>query len=347
MDTGIRHIIQHNASIKDALSQLENLSPELILLVVDENQLLIGVLTDGDIRRTLTTGGFLDTPVSSAMNTHFQFINEDDFTVDQLVSIKEQEIGFVPLTDGHGHVKRLLNFKKQKSLLPVEAFIMAGGEGIRLRPLTEHTPKPLLPVGNKPILQHNLDLLASYGIPKAHISVNYLGKMIEDYLNSHIQILECEIVNETQPMGTMGSISLAGEIKKDTLLLMNSDLLTNIDLEKFYLHFLHQDADMAVATVPYHVEIPYGVLETGETFVNRIKEKPTYTYQANAGIYLIKKVMLNQLKKNVKTDAPTFLEELIAQGKKVVYYPILSYWLDIGKHEDYKKAQSDVNQIEW
>ena len=339
------HSIHINSSIHQAMQQLEVLSPVLILFAVDDDNKLKGVLTDGDIRRFLTKGGTMQQNISTAINGHFLALVEDQYSIQDILSIKENQIDFVPVINSQNQLVDILNLKTHKSRLPLQAVIMAGGRGERLMPLTENTPKPLLKVGNKAIIQYNVDLLNQYGIKKIVITINYLGSLIRQYFDSTHQNDQVLMVEEPAPLGTIGSLALAKKHITKDVLLMNSDLLTNIDLEAFYTHFTEQGADIAVACIPYNVEIPYGVMETENHQIKTVKEKPTYTFYSNAGIYLIKHDLLNTIRENERLDATTFIENCIADGKKVVSYPLLSYWLDIGKHEDFQKAQTDVLQL--
>ncbi|MES2616815.1 MAG: nucleotidyltransferase family protein [Bacteroidota bacterium] len=339
------HSIPITNSLHEAMKQLEILSPVLILFAVDEKNELKGVITDGDIRRFLTKGGSMQSAISNALNSNFISLEEDNYSSADLIKIKEKQIDFIPVVNAHNQLVDILNLKTHRSRLPLQAVIMAGGKGERLMPLTEQTPKPLLKVGNKAIIQYNIDLLQLYGVKNIFITVNYLADKINDYINETAQSNTVHLVKETSPLGTIGSLSLAKKHLTKDILLMNSDLLTNIDLEDFYFHFVDHKADIAVACIPYNVEIPYGVMETDQHHIKSVKEKPTYTYYSNAGIYLIKKDLLSIIPDNEKLDATTFIENAIASGKKVVSFPLLSYWLDIGKHEDYQKAQVDVIQL--
>ena len=225
---------------------------------------------------------------------------------------------------------------------------MAGGRGQRLRPLTDSTPKPLLKMGSKTIIEHNLDRLVMFGIDDFWISLNYLGEQIEDYLNTgkHKNI-NIEYVREHKALGTIGAASKIINFKHDYVLVTNSDLLTNLDYEKFFLEFVNQNADLAVLTIPYQVNIPYAVLETNNGKVKSIKEKPTYTYFSNGGIYLMKREMLNFVPKEKFYNATDLVENLIQTNYKVISIPFSGYWLDVGKHEDFEKAQIDINNIKF
>ncbi|MNX94565.1 D-glycero-alpha-D-manno-heptose 1-phosphate guanylyltransferase [compost metagenome] len=197
-------------------------------------------------------------------------------------------------------------------------------------------------------MEHNLDRLALFGIDDFWVSVKYLGEQIEQHFgkgeNKNIKI---EYVWENEPLGTIGAVSQIKNFEHDYILVTNSDLLTNIDYEQFFLEFIRQDADLAVLTIPYQVNIPYAVLETNKGEVKSFKEKPTYTYYSNGGIYLIKKKMLNFIPKETFFNATDLMEELISKNLKVISFPFSGYWLDVGKHEDFEKAHIDIHNIKF
>ena len=219
---------------------------------------------------------------------------------------------------------------------------MAGGKGMRLRPLTDTVPKPLLVVGEKPIIEHTIDRLAYYGIENIWISVNYLSEQLEDFVRDKPKDLEIEFVKESFPMGTIGSVTLIDNFKNDNVLICNSDLLTNLDYEVFFLDFLDFEADLSVVSIPYNVEVPYAVLEVENGILADFKEKPPSTYFSNGGIYLMKREILDFIPKNADFSATDLMNKLIEKGLKVRAYPHHGYWLDIGKHDDFQRAQQDV-----
>jgi dTDP-glucose pyrophosphorylase len=340
------HLIRTSESIKAALIKLNNLGAHLTLFAVDEEDKLVGTLTDGDIRRALINDVQVHEPVEKAMHRKFYSITRGDFSVERILEVKQKQLHLVPYLDEEGRLLKIINFEQKKSFLPLDAFIMAGGEGKRLRPLTAEVPKPLLRVGEKPILEHNLDLLASYGIQNAYVSINYLGEQIVTYFKHDYKgEMKLEYVREQEPLGTLGSMSLVERFESEHILIMNSDLLTNIDLEDFFIDYIHHEADMAIATIPYKVDVPYAVLETSENYVFNLKEKPSYTYYSNGGIYLVKRELISMIPRAGFYNATDLVEKLISQNKKVRSYPLRSYWLDIGKHDDYMKAQDDVKHI--
>jgi len=342
------HLLLTQSTIREALIKLQDLAKDAILFVVDDEDKLLGSLTDGDIRRGLIDGVEVTDNVNKIIQPNPKFIRKGEKNLEKIIEYREGNYRILPVLDDNNIVVTVINFRLIRSYLPVDAVIMAGGKGTRLRPLTEHTPKPLLKVGSKPIMEHNLDRLALYGIDDFWISVKYLGEQIEDYFgNGSQKNINLSYVWEDKPLGTIGAVSKIDDFSHDYVLLTNSDLLTNLDYEHFFLDFKNNDADLAVVTIPYQVNIPYAVLETNNGHVINFKEKPTYTYYSNGGIYLIKKSALKYLPKESFFNATDLMEKLIEDGKKVVSYPLSGYWLDVGKHEDFEKAQRDIEQIKF
>ncbi|GAB4190977.1 MAG: nucleotidyltransferase family protein [Thermoflexibacter sp.] len=340
-----KHIIYSHQSIEEALLRLNSFSgkDELTLFVLNEQNILVGTVTDGDIRRGLLKAKSIEDRIEKIMFRNFRFLLKDRISPQQIAQFRQDEIYLLPIIDEYGRVLRVVNLNETKSLLPLEVVLMAGGRGERLKPLTNHTPKPLLKVGEKPILEHNIDRLITYGIDNFYISVRYLSDLITEYCKKFE--VNINYIHEEVPLGTIGAVALIEQFHYDTVLVMNADLLTNIDLEDFYMSFLRQKADLSVAAIPYNVNIPYAVLETKDEQILSLHEKPTYTYHSNAGIYLIKNYLLEHIPKNQFYNATDFIDAMIKKGYKVCYYPILTYWLDIGKPEDFEKAQEDIKYL--
>lgn len=230
----------------------------------------------------------------------------------------------------------------------IDVVIMAGGKGERLMPLTKNTPKPLLKIGDKPIIEYNTDRLASFGIKHINITVNYLSDQIITYFedNNKHQI-DFNYIKESKSLGTIGALKLIENFKYDYILVMNADLLTNVNFEALFNDFISKNGDALIATIPYKVDIPHGVVETKAGFVTDLKEKPSYTYYSNAGIYVFKKECFDFIPQNTFFDATDLIEVLLTKNKKIVNYPILDYWLDIGKPENFQKAQEDIKHIKF
>lgn len=343
-----KHLILKDASIKDALNKLNLLAIDAVLFVVEGNDTLIGSLTDGDIRRGFLKGLTFDTPILEFIQSDPVFINKANYSIDQLEDFSKRNLKVIPIVDHNFQVIDILNLRLKSSLLPLDTVLMAGGRGERLMPLTENCPKPLLKIGNKPIIEHNIDRLAHFGINRIIISVRYLGEQIMSYLGDGAEKnVRIEYIEEDKPLGTFGSLGMIEAFQTEHILLMNSDILTNIDLIDFYKSYMACDADFMVASIPYQVKVPYAVLQIENDSVISFDEKPTYSYYSNGGIYLFKKSLLTYLNKGMFFNATDFMELLITKKHKVSHYPILGYWLDIGRHEDFKKAQQDINHVKF
>lgn len=331
--------IGESASILEALKTI-NESPLYTLFVEDNKGKAVGAITDGDIRRFLISGGKLDAKVQDAMFKQFAFVNvsENDI-INKLHSIKERGVKIVPCLDAEGHIVDVFDLVHYRSHLPIDAVLMAGGKGERLRPLTEKTPKPLLPVGDKCIIDHNIDRLISYGVKHISVTVNYLKEQIEEHFQEPRNGVKVNCYREPKFLGTIGSIRYVENFYNDNILVMNSDIFTNIDYEDFYLHFCQHDAEMSVAAVPYNVSIPFGVLDLEGREIKGLIEKPKFNYYANAGIYLIKRSALDEIPENEFFHATHLIEKLISQGKKVIRYPLNGTWIDIGTPQEYERAK--------
>lgn len=340
------HLIFSGSSVKNALTKLNELSQDAILFVVDINNKLVGSLTDGDIRRGLLNNFTIESKVDEIIQSKPRYITKGANNIQKIIEYRKENFRILPVLDSDGKVVNVINFRNVNSYLPIDAVIMAGGRGQRLKPLTDSIPKPLIAVGSKPIMEHNLDRLAKYGIDDFWVSINYLGEQIENYFgdgrNKNIKI---EYVREAEPLGTIGAVSNIKNFEHDYILITNSDLLTSIDYEDFFLEFVTKEADFAVLTIPYQVIIPYAVLETHEGAIRSFKEKPTYTYYSNGGIYLMKKELLKYIPENTYFNSTDLMESLIQKNYKVISYPFSGYWLDIGKHDDLEKAKNDINKL--
>ena len=340
-----KYIISRNATIKEALVRLDKLSDIVLTLFVLDGEQMIGTLTDGDIRRALIRNIALDAHVEQVMNKAFRFVYPKEKDIQKIREIRASGVQLLPCLGKNGELLRIYNLRAKKSILPVDAVLMAGGKGIRLRPLTENIPKPLLPVGNKSIIDYNVDSLISYGVENIHVTTNYLAEQLEQHFAEERQGARINCVREKEYLGTIASIKFVPDIENDEVLVMNSDLLTNIDFEDFYRHFREKKADMSVAAIPYSINVPYGIFELDGCNIKGVREKPTYNYYANAGIYLIKKCLLDLIPDGAYFNATDFMALLVSQGKTVIRYPLVGYWIDIGKPADYQKAQDFVKHI--
>lgn len=341
------HIISKDITLLEALSCISSVAPDpLVLFVLDEDKRMVGTLTDGDSRRALIAGASVNDKVEKIMHRNFNYMKVEE--IDDVKEIRRQKdlkMKLVPVLDKDMHIVEIINLEKYKTRLPIDAVLMAGGKGERLRPLTEKTPKPLLPVGGKAIIDHNIDRLIANGVKHINVTVNYLGEQIEEHFAEPRGEVQVQTVREPKFLGTIGSIKFVKEFHNDTILVMNSDLFTNINYEDFYLHFKEHNAEMSVAAVPYTVSVPYGIFDLEGREIQGLIEKPTYNYYANAGIYLIKRRALEEIPVDTFFNATDLIEKLIADGKKVIRFPLNGTWIDIGNPQEYQKANELVKHI--
>lgn len=340
------YCIPQTATIREALKRINETSGSgQMLFVLNDNQQVVATLSDGDIRRGLIAGHDLNEPVEQIMFRNFRYLQVGNIQIELLRQFRVQQLPIVPILDVDGRLCDIINLRKQKSQLPIDAVIMAGGKGERLRPLTLTTPKPLLPVGNKAIIDHNVDRLISYGVEHISVTVNYLAEQLEAHYKEPHQDVQIECIREPKFLGTMGAVRLVKEFHNDVVLVMNSDLFTDIDFEDMYLHFIENEADMSIAAVPYTVSIPFGICDLEGQDVRGIVEKPTYNYYANAGIYMLHREVLDTIPENEFFNATDMIDALVQKKSKVIRYPQKGTWIDIGSLSEYNKANDIVKHM--
>lgn len=339
-------IISSHAPIRQALTMLNEVhSQSMTLFVVDDDERMVGTLTDGDIRRALIAGEDVDNEVRKAMHRSFSYLTGLD-EVAKLKTLRDRNIFLVPVLDNDMRVVDIIDLKARKSALPVDAVLMAGGKGERLRPLTLTIPKPLLKIGDKAIIDRNIDALVDYGVRNVSVTVNYLKEqLIDHYAEPRANGVKVNCVEEDQFFGTIGSLRLIKEFDNDTILVMNSDLLTDIDYEDFFLHFQENGAMMSAAAIPYTVSIPYGIFQLEGHNIKGVSEKPVYNLYANAGIYLLRRDVLRYIPDNQVFNATDLIDELARQGQKVIRYPLSGLWIDIGNPQEFAKAQDLIRHL--
>ena len=341
-----RHLILSSSSIRDALGRLNSLASDAILFVCTESDVLLGSLTDGDVRRGLLAGKVLDDSVTTIIQPNPKFFCAASTPFEELLRYREENYRIIPVIDANSRkINGVINFRRQISYVPVDVVIMAGGQGMRLRPLTEKVPKPMLKIGDKPIIQHCMEHLGKYGAVNIWLSVNYLSEQIIDYFGNGADFnLNVNYVREESAMGTIGSCSLVSQWKHDVVVICNADVLTNVDIERWYIQFIHDNADISIVSIPYTVRVPYAILEMDQNRVAAIREKPDYTYLANGGFYMIKRGLLDLLPSG-HVDAPDFISYLISKGFRVTSFQHQGYWLDIGRIEDFERAQMNYQTM--
>ncbi len=321
-----------------------------IALVVDEKGRLLGTITDGDIRRALLQHLGLESKVTMVMHTKPTVASIEDSRETILSMMKNKGLLQVPILDARGRVVGLETLHHLIDDIKYDnpVFLMAGGFGKRLRPLTDDIPKPLLKVGNKPILQTIMERAISSGFHNFFISTHYKAEMVRDYFgNGERWGVSIQYIHEKEPLGTAGALGLLPDTLPDLpILMMNGDLLTDVNFEHL-LKFHNEQGGVATLCVrEYDFQVPYGVIESDGMQVTSIVEKPVHSFFVNAGIYVLEREVPAIIKGRGYLDMPQFFEECIAQGKGVNMYPLHEYWLDIGRVEDYQRAQDEIRDLE-
>ena len=344
--TDDKHIISSSASLLDALARLNELSGGVMtLMVIDSDSRMVGTLTDGDIRRSLLRGATLGTPVADVMHRDFKCLRGDEADLKMLRTFRKGGFTLVPHLDKEGRIARLYDLTTIHTVLPIRAILMAGGKGERLRPMTLTTPKPLLNIGGKAIIDYNIEALATCGISDISVTTNYLAEQLHEHFSTPVAGVDVRCVREPAPLGTIGSAALVPRGIGNVTLVMNSALLTNVSYEEMYLHHLSEQADITIASLPYIVSVPFAIFHTDGNAIKSLEEKPTFTYQANAGIYLINNRLFDAITPGERIDAPDFVEQAIASGAKVTYFPINGTWIDIGSPADFRQAEQLMAQL--
>lgn len=341
-------LAQSGISLEQAIEVLDKAALRIVL-VVDENERLLGTLTDGDVRRALLQQLPLDTPVDRVMNPSPKTAGKT-WTYSRIRALMERyEVLQLPLVDGDRRVMGLVNLhdllNKQRHDNPV--FLMAGGFGTRLRPLTNNCPKPMLKVGDKPILEQILLNFIEAGFHRFYISTHYKPEVIREHFgNGEKWGVSIQYVHEEQPLGTGGALGLlpSDEINLP-LFMMNGDLLTSLNIHGF-LEFHEAHSSLATMCVrEYQHQVPYGVVTSEGIQIKSMVEKPVQRFFINAGIYLLDPEFVKSVAPGTRIDMPTLLQQQIDTGKAVNMFPIHEYWLDIGQLDDFRRAQTEVRGL--
>jgi dTDP-glucose pyrophosphorylase len=347
----IERTLSADARLLDAVRTIEN-SRRRIAVVVDAEQRLIGTLTDGDVRRCLLAGGTLETPVRQAMNAHPRSAPTGSPSGYLLDLMRSANVLAVPLVDASHRYKELVH---RSDLEPVDedgavvdfefAVIMAGGEGMRLRPITENIPKPMVDIGGVPLLGRQIQRLEKAGIRRIYLSVNYLSHVIEDHFGDGSALgLDIRYLRETQKLGTAGALSLLPEVPTRPIVVMNGDILTTSDFGSLHAFHCQHDADVTVAAVDYHIHIPFGVIRTEGPFARELQEKPSQRFLCNAGIYVVTPKALSLVPTDRSFNMTDLIEVCFQQGRPVTVFPVHEYWSDIGTPADLEKARHQFTE---
>lgn len=344
--------ISPDGSIREAMACIDSHATQArIALVVDEERRLLDTVTDGDVRRAILAGLDLDAPVSILQDRKRDSRYPEPVTAPAdakpatlLQLMQERRVRQIPLLDETRRVVGLVTLRELLPVdgLPLQAVVMAGGYGTRLRPLTEELPKPMLPVGGRPLLELIIERLREAGIQRVNLTTHYKGELIARHFGDGRDFgVEIRYVEEGRPLGTAGSLSLL-DASNEPLLIINGDILTQVDFRAMLDFHQEHQADMTVAVRQYEFRVPYGVIETDGAMITNISEKPIVQHFINAGIYLLNPEVRQYIPNGQSYDMPDLITQLLAEGYQVVSFPIREYWLDIGQIEDYQKALTDV-----
>ncbi len=341
-------LIAPDAPILEAIRILDQDTAK-ICLVADVERKLLGTITDGDVRRGFLNKVALSEPVSKVMNAKPCTAGPDQTSQDIMETMSRLQFRQMPLIDAAGRVIGLQTkdelFSRQVRR-PNRVVLMAGGQGTRLRPLTENTPKPLIPVGQKPVLETILENFAEQNFQKFYLSVNYKAEMVEDYFGDGSRWgVEISYLREDQPLGTAGPLGQIEDTLVDPIIVMNGDLLTRVNFEQL-LDFHHEHETLATMGVrEYDVQVPFGVVQIEQSRIAGIDEKPLHKFFVNAGIYVIEPQALSLIPRGQPMDMPDVFDAMIAQGHKPAAFPIREYWLDIGRLDDLNQANIEFDEV--
>ena len=337
----------------DAIHEID-LNEEKIAVVSSEDNRLLGTITDGDIRRHILQRNSLQGIVSDVMNSSPITVSTD--LKDNLLGklFEENNIRAIPLLDKNNKFIKLLyradvgedKYLLSENTLP-SAVIMAGGEGVRLRPLTKDTPKPMLEVGGISLIERQVINLTKIGVSKIYISVNYLSKIIIDHFGDGSDFnVSIKYLKETKRLGTAGALCLIPEFDiNGPMIVMNGDIITTSDFSHFYNFHKENQSDITIASIDYHIEIPYGVIQHDGTKVKFLQEKPSQQFFCNAGIYILSSEIIKNIPKNKFLNMTDVIDECLSKNGNVSIFPLHEYWADVGTHQNLENARNKFENI--
>ena len=339
--------LHKDSTLKEALKIIDSGAMQIAIVVDDEDK-LIGTITDGDIRRGLLNDLGLDDSIESITFLTPTVATINDTKEEILQKALAKKLHQIPVVNEDNVVVGIKEIRTlvQPSIKTNKVVLMVGGLGSRLRPLTNTTPKPMLTVGNKPILQTIVEKFAEYGYINIVMCVNYKSNIIEEYFGDGSAFgVEIEYVQERERMGTAGALSLLKEKPNEPFFVMNGDLLTNVNFENLHSYHVLNNSIATMCVREYDFQVPYGVVSLKESKIMSIEEKPTHKFFISAGIYMLSPDVLTKIPHNEFYDMPTLFEKLIAEGSNTLSFPLREYWLDIGRIEEYEKANNEYDDV--
>lgn len=332
------HCCDAKTPIRDVLHRMNALAPHVFMIVCDKDRQVVGTVTDGDIRRGILAGHTVDTPINACMFTKFKTARSGA----KIPRGTLRSLEFLPVVDAQGRVEALAVWQDSASSTIRHCMIMAGGYGKRLAPLTATVPKPLVRLGDRPILSHILDGLETARIAHAYLSVHYLSEKFEDFVDQWQGEIELDLLHETEKLGTAGALGLLPDGLKEPILVINGDVLTDTNYQALKdFHDAH-GYDATIGVTVHDTEIPFGIIrQRDDGTLDAIEEKPTLTHFVAAGIYYLSPDILAMVPKGESLDMPDLLNEATKAGRKIGLFPIHEYWRDIGRPTDLKAAGLD------
>lgn len=337
-------LVKPDCTIREAMKAINDTTLEMVL-IVDENDKLSGIATDGDIRRALLNNSSMDGPISTVANSKFTTLPESSPKKMITQTMKRRYIRQLPLVDPEGRVVDLVLLKDiwRDDAKENKVVLMAGGLGTRLRPLTDDLPKPMLKIGDKPILELIINRFKSYGYRDFLISINYKGDMIQNYFQDGSDFdVNIEYIVETKRLGTAGAIRLAkDQLSEAPFFVMNCDLLTKVNFERMIKEHVNKANELTVAVKSHEYTIPYGVVNLDNGQITCLREKPTQNYFVSGGIYCLSSTVIDLIPEGEYYDITDLIGQLLEQRRRVGSFLITEYWMDIGTLNDYDRAIKD------
>lgn len=339
--------LTQESSIKEALKIIDSGAMRIAVVVDDEGK-LVGTVTDGDIRRGILNSISFEDSIQSVMFKTPTVCKIDD-TKEKILDVAiAKKLYQIPIVDANGKIVGIEEVDEllKPKLKTNKVVLMVGGLGTRLRPLTEEMPKPMLKVGDRPILETIIENFRKYGFINIILSVSYKAEIIEEYFGDGSKFgVNIEYVYEKKRMGTAGSLSLIKNRLQEPFFVMNGDLLTNINFEYMMDYHIQNNACATMGVREYDFQVPYGVVNVEGMNIQNIKEKPIHSFFVSAGIYVLSSEVLEYIPDDEFYDMPTLFEEMIKNNKKSISFPIREYWLDIGRMEEYEKANKEYDEV--
>ena len=341
-------LLKPESTVVEALKVIDNEALRIALVINDEQQLL-GVVTDGDIRRAILNNVSLESSVTGVMS-YSPTIAHVNTSKEQLIKLMESKnLLAIPLIDNDKVVGlETLHHLFEGKTYHNPVFIMAGGFGTRLRPLTDTCPKPMLKIGNKPILETVICSFIKAGFVNFYISTHYMPEQIQQHFGDGSKLgVKINYVHEDSPLGTGGALGLLpDDLPKDLpLIMMNGDVLTKVDFERLLDFHTENQADATMCVRDYDYQIPYGVINGEGNKITSMVEKPIQRFFVNAGIYVVSPRVIQSVPENYNIDMPTLLEQHMNERDNILMFPIHEYWLDIGRMDDFNRAQADIHTL--